>query len=50
MLITYFYMIYFAILLVHRERRDEEKWRRKYGADWDKYSKRVKSRIIPGVY
>jgi Delta14-sterol reductase len=50
MIITYFYVVYFAILLVHRERRDEEKCRRKYGADWDEYCKKVPSRIIPGVY
>lgn len=48
--ITYFYMLYFAILLIHRERRDEEKCRRKYGADWEKYCQQVKSRIIPGIY
>lgn len=48
--ITYFYMIYFAVLLVHRERRDEEKCRRKYGKDWDEYCRQVPWRIIPGVY
>lgn len=48
--ITYFYLIYFAVLLVHRERRDEEKCRRKYGKDWEEYCKIVKWRIIPGVY
>lgn len=48
--ITYFYMLYFAILLIHRERRDEQKCRRKYGADWDVYCKQVKWRILPGVY
>lgn len=47
---TYFYMLYFAILLVHRERRDEEKCKRKYGKDWDKYCKIVRWRIIPYVY
>ena len=50
MLITYFYMLYFGILLVHREIRDEEKCKRKYGADWDRYTSIVRSRIIPGVY
>ena len=50
MIFTYFYVIYFGILLVHRERRDENKCRRKYGADWDRYVERVPSRIIPGVY
>lgn len=50
MLITYFYVIYFAILLIHREMRDEEKCMRKYGKDWDEYKKRVRWRILPGVY
>lgn len=50
MIVTYFYLIYFAVLLIHRERRDEEKCRRKYGADWQEYTRRVPSRIIPYVY
>lgn len=48
--ITYFYMLYFAVLLIHRERRDEAKCRKKYGADWEKYCQQVKWRIIPGIY
>lgn len=48
--VTYFYMLYFAVLLVHRELRDEEKCRKKYGKDWDRYCEIVKSKIIPGVY
>lgn len=48
--ITYFYLIFFAVLLVHRELRDEEKCRRKYGKDWDEYCRIVRWRIIPGVY
>ncbi|KAI1919720.1 erg24, C-14 sterol reductase [Ophidiomyces ophidiicola] len=50
MIVTYFYIVYFGILLIHRERRDEEKCRNKYGADWVKYTSKVKSRIIPGIY
>jgi len=50
MLVTYFFMLYFAILLVHRERRDEEKCRRKYGKDWERYCREVPWRIVPGVY
>jgi len=50
MLITYFYILYFAILLIHRERRDDEKCHRKYGKDWEEYRKIVRSRIIPGIY
>jgi len=48
--ITYFYMLYFAVLLIHREMRDEEKCRRKYGKDWEAYCEKVKYRILPGVY
>ncbi|KAI9874565.1 MAG: erg24, C-14 sterol reductase [Pleopsidium flavum] len=50
MFITYFYVFYFAVLLIHREMRDEEKCMRKYGKDWEKYKKRVPWRILPGVY
>ncbi|KAF2230952.1 Delta(14)-sterol reductase [Viridothelium virens] len=50
MIFTYFYMLYFAVLLLHRERRDEEKCRRKYGKDWDRYCEKVRYRIIPYVY
>lgn len=28
--ITYFYVIYFAVLLIHRERRDDEACEKKY--------------------
>ena len=48
--ITYFYVIYFAVLLIHREMRDEHKCQLKYGKDWDAYKARVRWRIIPGVY
>jgi delta14-sterol reductase len=50
MIFTYFFMVYFAILLIHRERRDEEKCRRKYGKDWDRYVELVPWRIVPGIY
>lgn len=50
MLFTYFYVAYFAVLLIHRELRDEEKCRWKYGKDWEEYTKRVPSRILPGIY
>jgi len=50
MAITYFYVVYFGILLIHRELRDEEKCIRKYGKDWEKYRKLVPYRIIPGIY
>ena len=50
MIFTYFYIVYFGVLLVHRERRDEEKCRKKYGKDWERYCKLVPWRIIPYVY
>lgn len=49
-LLPYFYTIYFAPLLINRERRDDEICRAKYGADWDEYGRRVRFRIIPGIY
>ncbi|KAK5989844.1 Delta(14)-sterol reductase [Cladobotryum mycophilum] len=50
MMITYFYIVYFAVLLIHRDRRDDEKCHRKYGDDWEKYKKIVRWRIVPGIY
>ncbi|EXJ95921.1 delta14-sterol reductase [Capronia coronata CBS 617.96] len=50
MIFTYFYIVYFGVLLVHREMRDEEKCRKKYGKDWERYCQRVKWRILPGIY
>lgn len=47
---TYFYVLYFAVLLIHRDRRDDEKCSRKYGEDWEKYKRIVRSRIVPYVY
>ncbi|KAI0007178.1 putative C-14 sterol reductase [Xylariaceae sp. FL0662B] len=47
---TYFYVLYFAILLMHRERRDDAMCSKKYGEDWDKYRKIVRWRIVPGIY
>ncbi|KAM9877894.1 delta -sterol reductase [Verticillium dahliae] len=48
--VTYFYVLYFAILLIHRDRRDDDKCARKYGDDWEKYKKIVRWKILPGVY
>ncbi|KAK0663549.1 Delta(14)-sterol reductase [Lasiodiplodia hormozganensis] len=49
-LFTYFYVLYFAILLMHRERRDDVMCSKKYGEDWEKYKKMVRWRILPWVY
>lgn len=50
MFITYFYLLYFAVLLIHRERRDDEKCKNKYGKHWEEYQSLVSSRIVPGIY
>ncbi|XXG96786.1 acetyl-coenzyme-A carboxylase [Hypoxylon texense] len=50
MIFTYFYVLYFAVLLVHRDSRDDEKCAKKYGEDWEKYKSIVKYKIIPGIY
>jgi protein-S-isoprenylcysteine O-methyltransferase Ste14 len=49
-IVPYFYIIYFLILLIHRERRDHAQCLRKYGASWEEYCARVRYRILPGVY
>lgn len=48
--VPYFYFIYFAPLLINRERRDHALCKEKYGADWDEYCRRVPYRIVPYVY
>ncbi|KAI4802047.1 hypothetical protein KUCAC02_019906 [Chaenocephalus aceratus] len=49
-LLPWYYMIYFLILLVHRDSRDMSECRRKYGSAWDEYCRTVRYRIIPRVY
>ncbi|MGD0750759.1 MAG: 7-dehydrocholesterol reductase [Anaerolineales bacterium] len=48
--LPYFYVVYLAILLVDRAGRDDWRCRRKYGAAWEEYCRRVPWKIIPGVY
>ncbi len=48
--LPYFYPVYFAGLLIHRERRDHLLCSEKYGEDWDEYCRHVRWRIVPGVY
>jgi len=49
-LLPYFYAIYFAALLVHRERRDNAACLARYGDAWREYSRRVRWRIVPWIY
>uniref|UniRef100_A0A8C9I0L3 Delta(14)-sterol reductase LBR n=1 Tax=Piliocolobus tephrosceles TaxID=591936 RepID=A0A8C9I0L3_9PRIM len=49
-ILPYFYVIYFTMLLVHREARDEYHCKKKYGMAWEKYCQRVPYRIFPYIY
>jgi hypothetical protein len=48
--VTYFYVLYFSILLIHRQRRDDLKCRAKYGKEWESYCQQVPYRIFPYLY
>ncbi|KAH7100262.1 ERG4/ERG24 ergosterol biosynthesis protein [Auriculariales sp. MPI-PUGE-AT-0066] len=48
--IPYFYVVYFLILLVHRDSRDDHNCAKKYGKDWDKYKTLVRYTIFPFIY
>lgn len=49
--IPFFQPVYFAILLIHRQLRDEGQMLEKYGAeDWKRYCSHVPYRLIPYVY
>ena len=48
--LPYFHIVYFTILLLHRERRDDAMCLAKYGKDWLRYRARVPWRIVPGLY
>ena len=48
--VPYFYVAYFAGLLLHRDRRDGKSCEAKYGADWERYCRIVRWRIVPFVY
>ncbi|RNF27320.1 putative C-14 sterol reductase [Trypanosoma conorhini] len=50
-LLPYFQPVYFAVLLIHRQLRDERQMAEKYGAaDWKKFCTAVRYRLIPYVY
>jgi Delta14-sterol reductase len=48
--LTYVYFAFMLVLLVHREKRDHARCRATYGRDWDEYCRRVRWRMVPGVY
>nr|XP_033809817.1 delta(14)-sterol reductase TM7SF2 [Geotrypetes seraphini] len=49
-ILPYFYVIYFTVLLIHREARDEHQCLKKYGLAWQEYCSRVPYRIFPYIY
>lgn len=48
-LLPYYYVVYFATLLVHRETRDEAKCAAKYGATWTRYKELVPYKFFPYI-
>ena len=48
--VPYFYVVFLTILLTDRAGRDDRRCRKKYGAAWEEYCRRVPWKIIPGVY
>jgi len=44
------YPLYYVALLVPRERDDHRRCTAKYGPLWDEYCRRVRFRIVPGLY
>lgn len=48
--LTYYYVCYFAGLLIHRQQRDEAKCSAKYGQQWEEYKEKVPYKIVPYIY
>ena len=46
----YSYLIFLAVLLIHRTFRDDEKCSEKYTIYWREYCNKVRYKIIPGVF
>jgi len=48
--VPYVYVVFLTILLVDRAVRDDARCRKKYGASWEEYCRRVPWRIVPGLF
>ncbi len=49
-ILPYFYFLYFTVLLVHREWRDNKRCAARHGQAWQAYTQRVRWRFIPWLY
>ncbi|OAX85062.1 hypothetical protein ACJ72_00563 [Emergomyces africanus] len=49
-LIPWTYAIFMTTILVHRCYRDERRCAKKYGKTWEEYCRKVRWRIIPGIF
>jgi len=49
-ILPWIYPMYLTLLLVHREVRDNNRCKEKYGKTWELYEKRVPYRMVPYVY
>ncbi|KAJ5644240.1 ergosterol biosynthesis ERG4/ERG24 family-domain-containing protein [Penicillium longicatenatum] len=49
-LLPYIYFLWMATMLVHRCYRDEKRCSAKYGPSWDAYQRRVRWRMVPGIF
>jgi delta24(24(1))-sterol reductase len=48
--LPYFYFAFFLGMILHRASRDIARCRRKYGADWDRYTREVPYLFVPKVF
>ncbi|KAK8772909.1 hypothetical protein V5799_012558 [Amblyomma americanum] len=47
--VPYLYVLFLAVLILHRSYRDEKKCSKKYGRYWEQYCEQVRYRIVPGI-
>jgi delta24(24(1))-sterol reductase len=45
--LPYFYLMFFTLMILHRQSRDEVRCKEKYGVYWDEYTKLVPNIFIP---
>lgn len=47
--LPYLYVSFFVVMIAHRAHRDVQRCRRKYGEDWDRYTREVPWLFVPYV-